>query len=176
MQYAHFDNNAWQIERVDYEPAVGRHTSLVLDDFGRPHIGYSGAWYGELRYAWYDGGGLGSPQGWQIEEVDSVGSTGGYTDLVIDGDGRPQLVYLDAEQKSLVHAWRVCPPTPPITFTWDMGDQTLLEGAVVSHTYDLPGTYAVRVTASAYAGTLQIGSRYSVTVVEALPPLAAPER
>ncbi len=42
--------------------------------------------------------------------------------------------------------------TAPITFTWGLGDGTLAQGAQVSHTYTLPGTYTVVLTASNACG------------------------
>jgi PKD repeat protein len=38
--------------------------------------------------------------------------------------------------------------TPPYQFTWDFGDGTLqATGNIVSHTYSIPGTYVLKVTA-----------------------------
>jgi|GEM_PF-2592599 len=38
--------------------------------------------------------------------------------------------------------------TAPITYSWQLGDGSWLAGPVVSHTYDMPGVYAVVLTAT----------------------------
>lgn len=52
----------------------------------------------------------------------------------------------------------------PITFTWDLGDGALAAGAVVSHTYDLPGVYTVTLTATNCLGLGQDTASQSLTV------------
>ena len=42
--------------------------------------------------------------------------------------------------------------TPPITFSWDLGDGTVAAGAMVSHTYAVPGIYTVTLTATNECG------------------------
>ncbi len=37
---------------------------------------------------------------------------------------------------------------PPVTYSWDFGDQNTAEGAAVTHTYSSPGVYLVKATAN----------------------------
>jgi uncharacterized repeat protein (TIGR01451 family) len=55
-------------------------------------------------------------------------------------------------------------PTPPITYTWTLGDGTAAEGVVVTHTYAAAGDYLVSMTATNACGS-EVASR-TLTVVE----------
>lgn len=57
------------------------------------------------------------------------------------------------------------------TFTWDFGDGAVGEGATASHTYDAPGRYTVRLTATSSDGRTDTASAPLVAVYE---PLATP--
>ncbi len=37
---------------------------------------------------------------------------------------------------------------PPVTYSWDFGDQSAAEGAMVTHAYSAPGVYLVKATAN----------------------------
>lgn len=37
---------------------------------------------------------------------------------------------------------------PPVTYSWDFGDQSVAEGAMVMHAYSAPGVYLVKATAN----------------------------
>jgi hypothetical protein len=58
------------------------------------------------------------------------------------------------------------------SYTWSFGDDQTGTGAVVSHTYNVPGVYAasLRVT----AGTFNAADSTAVIVTVSAPPLAAP--
>lgn len=60
--------------------------------------------------------------------------------------------------------------TQPITFTWDLGDGTLDEGAVVTHTYAFSGSYQVVMTATNDCSDEAVDQ--TITIVEACIPAA----
>jgi hypothetical protein len=82
------DGVQWQIETVYEEGGVGRHTSLALDQVGRPHISYlvESSLSASLGHAWHDG------TTWYTEIVDSEGG-GWYNSLALDGTGRLYVSY-----------------------------------------------------------------------------------
>jgi PKD repeat protein len=61
--------------------------------------------------------------------------------------------------------------TPPITYTWDFGDSSVVDGpsSVVTHTYTLPGPYTVTLTASNCA-TATATVAHTITVAPSIPP------
>ncbi len=85
---------SWQIQTVDsVGDFVGRWTSLALDQLDRPHITYTrgdGSWpvfYSNLQYARWTG------SSWQVQVVQSTGSVGWGTSLVLDGSDTPHIGY-----------------------------------------------------------------------------------
>jgi hypothetical protein len=87
----------WYVEKVD--TAGYGHTSLALDESGRPHISYYDATNKDLKYAWYTG------TAWLTETVDTEGDVGQYASLALDESGRPHISYYDATNKNLKYAW-----------------------------------------------------------------------
>jgi subtilisin family serine protease/PKD repeat protein len=58
--------------------------------------------------------------------------------------------------------------TPPITFTWNLGDGSGAEGAVIAHVYTATGTYSVTVTATNCTGST--ATRTHPLTVSPVPP------
>lgn len=93
VRYAHASPSLWSIEVVDSPDEVGRHLSLALDSFDRPHISYIDytSSYTTLNYAWWDG------TAWQIETVDTFEEswTSPYTSIALDSNDHPHIGYSD---------------------------------------------------------------------------------
>jgi PKD repeat protein len=116
-----------------------------VDAAGHPQIAYL-AGGDDLRYAYFTG------SDWFIETIDDTGRVGVAPALALDPPGRPHIVYFrtDWPNDALKYAWHLLPfrptPTPPLTYTWDLGDGTPAAGESVIHTYAVPGTYRVTMT------------------------------
>jgi len=96
IEYAHFDGSAWILEMPD--PINVTYTSLALDRFGWPHIGYFATDSRILKHAWYDG------SIWQTEVVDE-GDAGHFCSLALDSAGRPRISYHKEGDRDLKYAW-----------------------------------------------------------------------
>lgn len=59
--------------------------------------------------------------------------------------------------------------TPPITFTWSLGDGTFDAGQVITHIYELPGDYPLLMTATNYCGQASLSD--TITVLESCEPV-----
>ena len=144
LLYLWFDSTTWHSETIDVMWQSGWYTSLELDSLDRPHIAYSkecdqgtSSAPSEVRHAFHDGA------AWQIETVDGAGD---WTALALDALDRPYVAY---GRQGLHYAWlEPGPLTPPVSYTWALGDGHLLQGEVVEHIYTQPGTYTVALTAS----------------------------
>ena len=101
LKHAWHSGNNWYTEIIETSTTGSyRHSALVLDAAGRPHISYG--FYSDygvdfLKYAWYDG------TDWQVQAVDSGEGVGGYTSLALDSAGRPHISYLGGN--TLRYAW-----------------------------------------------------------------------
>jgi|GEM_PF-1635891 len=137
LLYLRLDGTDWYITLLETVGGAnwGKYTSIALDSFERPHVSYALAG-GVLRYARRSG------STWQYE---TLPGTGYYPAMVLDAAGRPWMAY----GSQLTYAWKsFADPTPPIEYTWDLGDGTIAAGAAVSHSYAFSGTYTVVLTAA----------------------------
>ena len=141
LKYAYYNGTKWITETVDSQ--LTYHTSLALDHAGQPHIVYNAR--DSLKYAYYDGA------TWQIETILSSTSEIWGNSIALDQACLPHISYLDGD--FLCYARWLPVPTLPITYTWSFGDgftstvSATLTNAI-PHTYTLPGTYTVTLTAT----------------------------
>lgn len=88
----------WNIEVVDSEGAVGRFSSIAIDDQDYPHISYFDWTNQDLKYASWNG------SDWELETVDSIGMVGRYSSLALDSSGQPRIAYFDYPDGGLKYA------------------------------------------------------------------------
>ncbi len=90
LGYAYYDGTNWQAETIDPGAYVGWMSSLVVDEAGYPHIGYTDGERGLARYASYDG------TSWTFQTIEDNGPWGvsGGSSLALDSLGRPHVVYV----------------------------------------------------------------------------------
>ena len=98
LKYAHYDGSAWITMTVDPAIGTGQYSSLALDYFAQPHIGYYDSAGGVLRYAHLSG------TVWLSETVDSAGNAGLYTSLALDSIDKPHISYQEAASGVLRYA------------------------------------------------------------------------
>lgn len=104
LKYAHFDGSQWQTTTVDDVEfiAFNFRTAISVDSRDRVHIVYSAYhyqapdWYGQLRYAFYDG------DGWTVTVVDQSLPNRDFRvpAVTVDADDHPitsYLIYYNAE-------------------------------------------------------------------------------
>jgi len=88
LRYAYRQGGSWITEVVDANGYNGRWNSLVIDNFGTPHIAYfSGFPVYDLRYAVKING------EWQNQLIDSAGDTGYGASMVITKKGNLAIAY-----------------------------------------------------------------------------------
>jgi len=113
LRHSWNDNNGWHFENLDgvsssiggFHFAVGLYSSMVVNGTSL-NIFYFDNTYGELRHAWQDS------SGWHFENLDGLGggsgrlqaNVGSYVNAVLYG-GKIQLLYYDATNGNLRHAW-----------------------------------------------------------------------
>jgi MYXO-CTERM domain-containing protein len=79
-------------------PNVGEYSSIEMGADGALHVSYYASAGDEkgLRYAY--GNVVGGEWSWKIIALDGTDAAGRFTDLVLDGEGRPIIVYTASEQ------------------------------------------------------------------------------
>ena len=118
LKYARHDGSTWHVETVDSADWIYGPTSLALDGFGHPHIGYLSYRYGwpqDLKYARHDG------STWHIETVDRYG---GDASLVLNTLNYPHISYYSYGYDELRYAyydgstWHI----ETVDTVWDVGN------------------------------------------------------
>jgi hypothetical protein len=80
-------SNAWIIETVDNEGAVGNYNSIAIDSSGKVHISYSGEGNADIKYATNSSG------SWLGETVVSGGNVGGISSIATDSLDKVHISY-----------------------------------------------------------------------------------
>src|SRR5688572_22795256 len=73
------------------------HVSLTFAADNRPRMSYYETKTSDLKYAARDGDG-----DWTVRRLASKGATGLYTNLELDDDGRPSILYWDRRSNSII--------------------------------------------------------------------------
>ena len=96
---------------------VGWDTDIVVDSLGKPHISYYDRTNGDLKYAvrQLDGS-------WNIQVIDSAGTTGRFTSIVLDTAERPIISYMTTRDNmmSRVKVARANKSNPMTPVDWDL--------------------------------------------------------
>ncbi len=91
--------SGWQVSHLDRSGSVGQHSSLVFDQYNRPHVAYYGSANSDLRYAVWDGA------YWWTEIVDGLTTRAGtFASLQLDAGGNPHIAYHDETLGELRYA------------------------------------------------------------------------
>ena len=102
LRYATIAPEHQFLSLVDDKEYVGKHSSVAIDNEGKPHISYFDETSGNLKYARYTG----EYDPWTIEVVDRLGIAGQYTSLAITESGQPCISYIDMSGSDLKFASR----------------------------------------------------------------------
>lgn len=89
---------SWDIRTVDQGVSGSGSMSIVLDITGRPHVAYTEASRGELRYGILEGA------TWNIQSIPMKDWAYGSISLVLDSVGLPHISYFDAQQGKVKYA------------------------------------------------------------------------
>jgi len=102
VKFAYRDAAEWQTETIDQQLLGGDGLAavcLALDKADTPHVAYSDAGTGTLKYATRMG-----PNDWAIDVVDKNSTFGSGCALQFDRLGVPHISYIDIAQQTLKHA------------------------------------------------------------------------
>jgi hypothetical protein len=97
LQYARFDGQQWQRQRVDSEGFVGGGCKLAVDSADRPHMSYYDGMNRDLKYAHFDG------QAWQVQTVESMGDAGFDSSIAVDAQRWPHIAYTSSQGLKYAH-------------------------------------------------------------------------
>jgi hypothetical protein len=93
--YGQNDSGEWTVEQVGTGAITYKYaTSVATDPQGNPHITYYDQRNNDLALA------SRTDSGWKIATVDSEGSTGLFSSLVVDGDGRYHIAYFTKDSNT----------------------------------------------------------------------------
>ncbi|RLC41477.1 MAG: hypothetical protein DRH44_07355 [Candidatus Coatesbacteria bacterium] len=89
----------WHIITVDYSEHVGICSCIAVDSQDNPHISYYDEYYGNLKYAYYDG------TEWHIDTVDYGDTVGEGTSIALDNNDNPHIAYIDYWEIDIKYAY-----------------------------------------------------------------------
>ncbi|UCH50423.1 MAG: hypothetical protein JSV54_05210 [Chloroflexota bacterium] len=92
LGYATYNGTSWNTTQVTTAWYRGKYNSIAIDSSDYPHISHTyvtpSTYIGALNYAYMDG------SGWHNGTADSVGDTGYWTSLALDGADHPHISYI----------------------------------------------------------------------------------
>ncbi len=113
LKYARWTGSNWDgldastgPDFLDVSGAVGKYTSIALDDNGYPHISYSyfDATNYDLKYVRWTGSAWDGLTSSNPDTVDTSGNVGIYTSIALDDNGYPHISYFDGTNYDLKYA------------------------------------------------------------------------
>ena len=108
LGYAHSQSSVegwtwWSAESIGN---VGRHSSIIVDSNGSPHIAYYDATNNSLKHTWGEWQSSTSVHIWSTETIDNANNVGQYASLAVDPNGNLHVGYYDTNGK-LKHAYGI---------------------------------------------------------------------
>lgn len=105
LKYAERTEAGWNLVTLDSDGDVGRYPAIAIDASGKRHVSYYDATNGDLKYMYCPGNCTTAGNWSRPDTVDTSGVVGLFTEIAVDGLGKPHISYIDSTHKSLKYAY-----------------------------------------------------------------------